>query len=186
MEEYDSGLQRGINALEEHAKLIGNVTIAWNTAQSLVFTIFSVASGMKYDNAVAVFFALKTDFAQRDITIAVLDSELTGKTPEVEKLRDRIKRPINKLNSLASERNAAIHTMWGYVHEEGDVKVAPQPSVKHHPSLKVDDAAAQMVRLEEKLGSVVDTLIRSLHELGEYRAWQNTPDPRTRGRKETR
>lgn len=185
-EPYDDPFAAQRAALDEHAKLIGNVTIAWNTAQSLVFAIFSVMSRIapESDNAAAIFFALKSDIAQRDITTAVIESELgTSAHPEHKKLAERLKRPIHKLNSLSAERNAAIHTMWSFVsgdeHENG--RVLPSSGVIHNPVLDINDAAGQFERLEAKLGSVIDALLSCLTEAREFRAWltsQDTPDPR--------
>src|SRR5216684_2202670 len=55
---------------EEHAAMIGRVAVAWNDVQFAVSQIFWLLSGMPQKRAHAVFFALRTDAAQRDITNA--------------------------------------------------------------------------------------------------------------------
>jgi hypothetical protein len=55
----------------EHAELIGRVSMAWNSIQYVIFLLFTKLSGLPADKAEAVFFTLKADTAQRDITAKV-------------------------------------------------------------------------------------------------------------------
>lgn len=120
-----------------HAMVIGMVTVAWNGAQENVFRLFHLLSGMPKPMAEAVFFSLKADSAQRDITRAVCEH-----TTELnEKYRQNAIDLIVKLDKLAGQRNAAVHTMWD---DDAARRGSITPSTKHaahHRSLKPDPTA---------------------------------------------
>jgi hypothetical protein len=109
----------------EHAALLGHVTLAWNDCQSMVLGIFHQLSGLTWDKAAAVFLALKSDQAQREITIALMGAVLN--TDNDSGMRDLGTRLIGTLGKMAGERNAATHTMW--------VTVLPERKVEPHPTL---------------------------------------------------
>src|SRR5262245_9976843 len=44
---------------EEHAALLGHVTLAWNDCHSIVLSIFHTLAGVSWENAYAIFLALK-------------------------------------------------------------------------------------------------------------------------------
>jgi hypothetical protein len=109
----------------EHAASIGRVTIAWNECQETVFHIFFLLSGMTWENAQAVFFALKSDATQREITIALLPASLA--TTNDEALRKKLTCLLNTLGRLSGQRNAATHQMW--------LVDAEKRSIHPHPSM---------------------------------------------------
>ena len=49
---------------DEHAALVGHVTLAWSNIHSEVFAIFSLLCGMEGRRSEAIFFALKSDASQ--------------------------------------------------------------------------------------------------------------------------
>ena len=63
---------------------------------------------MPAEEARDIFFDLKSDRLQRDITLAA------GKTALAEHpaLWERFETTLEKVNELAGERNAAVHTVW--------------------------------------------------------------------------
>jgi hypothetical protein len=94
--------------MTEHAQLIGSVVIAYNKVQWVIFVLFVALSGMPAEEARDIFFALKSDRLQRDITLAA------GKTALAEHpaLWERFETILENINELAGERNAAVDTMW--------------------------------------------------------------------------
>lgn len=88
--------------------LVGAITIVWNDAHEQVFRLFWYFSGMPKEQAEAVFFALKSDSAQRDVTEAVIERHPSYPSEHKQHALEWIK----KLGKKSSERNAATHTMW--------------------------------------------------------------------------
>ena len=59
-----------LDLMNEHATLIGSVVIAYNKIHWVISVLFVAFSGMPAEEARDVFFALKSDRLQRDITLA--------------------------------------------------------------------------------------------------------------------
>lgn len=87
--------------------------MAWNGAQEMLFLLFQRLTMAKPDISEGIFFALKSDAAQRDITIAAAKGALKGE--ENEATLKAIKSAIKRLGNLASERNETVHTMWHWL-----------------------------------------------------------------------
>lgn len=151
-------------ALNTHANVIGHVTISWNTTQSLVFAIFGSLSRLSHDEAQAIFFALKADTAQRDITrdlgkvVLAKDAALHSEFSSV----------FADLQTLSGERNAAIHTIWSVLANEG--KLMPAPFFPHHRSLQPERTAEQFAELNLKIGAIVDRLVHLFRKILIYSA----------------
>lgn len=94
--------------LGEHARLIGQVTIAWNDVHHLVYLTFEQLSGLSEEMAESLFFSLRSDAGQRDLTMAAARVALQA-DPERLKALTTI---INGVGKLAAIRNEAIHTAW--------------------------------------------------------------------------
>jgi hypothetical protein len=109
----------------EHAALLGHVTLAWNDCQSMVMQIFHTLSGTSWGQSTSVFLALKSDQSQRDITIALLLAVLDR--AEDDGMRQLGTSLVGQLGALAGERNAATHTMW--------ITVMPSRKVQPHPAI---------------------------------------------------
>ena len=118
----------------EHAAMLGRVTLVWNDCHYAVFLIFHVLSGMTWERSQAVFFSLKVDRAQRQATIALLKEVLSSDNDHG--MFETGKNLLNKLDSLADERNLATHTMWGVMMPEREI--TPHPHMRHHSLLKKD------------------------------------------------
>ena len=71
---------------DEHAALVGHVTLAWSNIHSEVFAIFSLLCGMEGRRSEAIFFALKSDASQRDITLAIINEVVS------EQIRNKAKK----------------------------------------------------------------------------------------------
>jgi hypothetical protein len=108
---------QGLNTFLSHARAqsprralraIGRVAAGWVDVNYLIYLLFVDFSGMPSEQAKDVFFALKADYAQRDITLAAGQAAL-AKHPD---LWESFRRLIKEIGGLAGERNAAVHTMW--------------------------------------------------------------------------
>jgi hypothetical protein len=140
-----------LDLMNEHATLIGSVVIAYNKVQHLIFVLFVAFSGMPDEQASDVFFALKSDRSQRDIALAAGKTAL-AKHPT---LWERFKTTIEKINDLAGERNAAVHTMWAIDWQYWGLalyspKIGVAPGAIPHKRLS-DDFPAQCAELNRKL-----------------------------------
>jgi hypothetical protein len=138
----------------EHAALLGHVTLAWNDCQSMVMQIFHTLSGTSWVQSTSVFLSLKSDQSQRDITIALLLAVLdrAGDDP----IRQLGTSLVGQLGSLAGERNAATHTMWITVMPSR--KVEPHPAIPKPKMLK-PDFKSQFENLTQKLRKLFRELL---------------------------
>ncbi len=98
----------GANSYMAACTLLGSITIVWNDAHEQVFKLFWYFSGMPKPQAEAVFFSLRADSSQRDITKAVIKKHQSYPDEHKQHALDWLK----KLDKRASERNAITHTMW--------------------------------------------------------------------------
>jgi hypothetical protein len=155
--------KRRVDPVAAHAELLGRVTIAWNRLQYIFFLIFTALSGMPVGKAQAVYFTLKADTAQRDITAKVAAVALKSRPV----LLERFTKIMKAVNDLAGQRNAATHTIWDI--EETSGMVEPTPGAKHHGSLE-EDFADQFRRLEASLGRHYSDLVELQREFPQPRA----------------
>jgi hypothetical protein len=121
--------------IAEHAALIGRVTIAWNDLNHILGYLFRLFSGMPEDKATAIYFAPKSDTTQRAVLKAVAEIALKPH-PDI---WQPFKKSLDRINGLAGERNAAIHTSW--VVSFPSLKFVPAASIPLHGSLKPDFVA---------------------------------------------
>jgi hypothetical protein len=110
---------------EQHATLLGHVTLVWNDCQYMVFSIFHTLSGVSWGKASAIFLALRSDRDRREITLALMKQVLSTKNDEP--MREKGTELLGQLAALAGERNLATHTMW--------VTVMPEREIQPHPAL---------------------------------------------------
>lgn len=149
-------------ALEDLSERIGNVTISWNSCQEMLFMIFWRLTAMPHEAATGIFFTLKSDSTQRDITGALVKARLSDRPTLKKELLDN----IEKLNKLAGERNAAIHTMWD--NAGGLQNIVPSRMVtKHNGKLEKEEFLIQFLRLTIALDKIQICLIESFWEITE-------------------
>lgn len=120
-------------ALANQSLIIGAVTIAWNEACEAVFLLFWLLSGMQKDMAEAIFFSLRSDAAQRDVSRAVC----THTTAIPDEWKQLALEGLQRLDRLAGNRNAAIHTMWDKCIRAYEIVSASQdkpPEPNHRPT----------------------------------------------------
>jgi hypothetical protein len=134
--------------LGENALLIGRVTMQWTTIQAAIAQLFRRLSGLDASRSEAIFFAVKSDSSQRDMTLALARIALN----EHHELLRRLIKLFNLLGDLSGERNAVTHAMWAVKMPEG--RVTPMPRRGQHRRLKIEDHRAQF-----------DTLLRDLSQM---------------------
>jgi hypothetical protein len=137
---------------KELAASIGRITMSWGDIHFALFQLFTTATGMPKEAAEAIFFSLRTDAAQRDITAAAC------RTAFPEDLYGRINNAIKRVGGLAGERNVAIHAMWATHYPSG--QVTPSPWVHGPFLLKKDDFDNQFAELQETLKNLFRELLR--------------------------
>lgn len=101
-------MSKSLETIEPLATAIGHMTIAWNHCQSYVFLIFDKALNADILRAKAIFFALRNDGAQREVTLAVLKEALLPDAYEV------AKKTLSDFGKIAGRRNDLIHAMWHF------------------------------------------------------------------------
>jgi hypothetical protein len=152
---------------DEHAALVGHVTLAWSNVHSQVFRIFALLCDPIGKRSEAVFFALKSDASQREITLAVINETLS------EPLRKRARVIFGRINRLAGERNLAAHTMWATLMPTG--RVIPNPSVRKPPRLE-DDFERQFQALNGKLRELFRELMQFNHDAADEMNKRGVPN----------
>jgi hypothetical protein len=95
--------------LDKHAELIGHVVVSWNEVHWFMYVLFATFSGMPEQQARDVFFSIRSDASQRELTLAAGKFALAGRPHLWARLQD----VMSAIDKLAGERNAAVHTMWG-------------------------------------------------------------------------
>lgn len=133
---------------------IGQITMQWTTIQVAISYLFRRLSGLDKARAETIFFGVKSDTSQREITLSLArlvlrhEPELLAK---LEKIFDRIGR-------YSGERNAAAHALWVVKLPEG--QVMPYPTPGQHRRLKMDEHEKQFERLLANLGKVFRDLLQ--------------------------
>jgi hypothetical protein len=147
---------------EDHAALLGRVTLAWNDCHYMVLLIFNTLSDEGWEKACTTFFEQPSDHNKRGITQTrikeVLNTENDGQ------MREKGTQLLDNLAKLAVERNLATHTMWASVPIHtmwtiGTLKneIRPHPAVPKPENLE-EDFESQFTSLTTKLGSLLREL----------------------------
>jgi hypothetical protein len=138
-------LRRSEAIKDQLALLIGRMNISWNDVQTVVFHLFQQMSGMTWSAADAIFFSIRSDSAQRDVTAALAKVALEDKPVELERLITL----LNTVGKRAAERNAAIHTAW--IVDAGATDPRPYMRMNAPKALR-PDVRKQFSELNENLG----------------------------------
>ena len=149
--------------IEEHAALLGRVTLAWNDCHYMVLWIFHTLSGVSWEKACATFFEQNSDHNRRGITLTRMKEALNTKNDEL--MLEKGTELLDNLTNLAVERNLATHTMWASapIHTmwtTGTPKneIRPHPAVPRPKNLE-EDFKSQFTSLTTKLGSLLRELV---------------------------
>lgn len=92
------------------AQSIGELNLAWTSAHDFVYRIFEDVTGLTEAQARGIFFSIRSDALQREITKKVVRATLTDSDDDnpVEKLSHA----LGRLGGHATARNETIHSMW--------------------------------------------------------------------------
>jgi hypothetical protein len=163
--------KRRADPIAAHAELIGRVAMAWNSVQYMIFLLFTRLSGLSPSKAEAIFFALKADAAQRDITSELAAVALKARPP----LLARCNTILRDIGKRAGERNAATHTIW----EVGAAgAITPTQGVRVHTKLRAD-FTVQFRELESALRQHYADLVALQATFPLRRASPGRAQPRT-------
>jgi hypothetical protein len=153
---------------EDHAALLGRVTLEWNNCHLMILRIYHTLSGADWDKACAEYFEQNSDHNRRGITQTRIKEVLNTKNDEP--MREKGKQLLDSLEKLSDERNLATHTMWAMVPTHtmwtiGTLKneVRPHPAVPLPEKLE-EDFESQFRSLTTKLRSLLREL--QLYESG--------------------
>ncbi len=126
--------------------------MAWTDVQLLVFLIFWRLMSSEVDKSEAIFFALRSDHAQRQVT-KQLARVLLSRWPDTV---ERVVAAINKAGGAAGSRNAVIHALWVTNHPDLSVSIWPGTS-----SLEGKDVKTE---IEKSIGEF-DNISHELHRV---------------------
>jgi hypothetical protein len=136
----------------QHAAMLGHVSVAWNDVHWMLYRIFDVLSSMPTHQSQAVFFAIKADSTQRDVVQALAKVSLRSHSELLTQFTELMK----QIGRIAGDRNAALHTMWATHYPSR--RVTPSPWVPRHGAL-ADDYQTQFTKITEDLRNIFRELI---------------------------
>jgi hypothetical protein len=148
--------------IEDHAALLGRVTLAWNDCHYMVLLIFNTLSDEGWEKACTTFFEQPSDHNRRAITQTRIKEVLNTKNDEP--MREKGTQLLDALYKLAKERNLATHTMWASVPIHTMLTVGtPKNEIRPHPAVPTpenleEDFESQFRSLTTKLGSLLRKL----------------------------
>jgi hypothetical protein len=150
------------NVIEEHAALLGRVTLAWNDCHYMVLLIFNTLSDEGWEKACATFFDQKYDHNRRGIVGTRMKKVLKSINDKL--MLEKGTQLLEDLENLTLERNLATHTMWASVPIQTMWTIGtPNNEIRPHPAVPTpinleQDFKSQFTSLTTKLG----TLLRDL------------------------
>ena len=140
--------------------MIGRVTVSWGDIHYAVFQLFVELTGMPNALAESIFFTLRSDATQRDITAAAAKQVLS------EDLFNRVSAVFKQIAGAAGERNVAIHAMWATHYPSGDI--TPNPWVTGPRLLRKEEFDKQFAKLEERLKDLFRDVLRLQPDVKAY------------------
>lgn len=141
----------------EHAELLGQVTLGWNQTVFKLLQIFVHLTGIGGPLADAIFFSHQSDRAQRNLIVRTAEAVSVG-----EDHLSRLKKLLNRLDKIATQRNLATHTIFGLSMFDPDTHewrptVVPALTPAQDKRLE-KDFRGQFQRLDRDLRSVLQDL----------------------------
>ena len=162
---------------QEHAALVGSVTLAWNRTVHQLLRIFTHFTGVESPVADAIFFSPQSDGAQRRLIKRVLD--VVGLSNDH---RDMLNKLLKRLNEVSTKRNLATHVIFGITaFDQATGAWAPKviPVLNPPQDARLHTDFARQFREAE---STLDAIYRELehwlvHTPFPERAWGGPPMP---------
>ena len=159
--------------LDKHAADVGHVAIAWNGLHDVLGQLFSVViSPHSRSAAIAAWGAIVSDRSKRDMLKATVLKRFEDNEKELRWVAD-VEWLLGHITPLEDRRNNAVHAAYGFVLEEGAIKVAPSTWNGNPRSWKLRDkdlglefksCAAHIKSLTEfRSGFDFDSLVNAWH-----------------------
>jgi len=107
-----------------YVRAVGEVVLAWNAMHDLLAELFWVVTGIPNGKIpLDIWHSIKNDWSQRDILRATTNAAFAGESGEHRRIREEIKWLLDRINSLAEQRNNAIHAPLIFVRQSTDPSV---------------------------------------------------------------
>ena len=168
----------GAQEWQEHATLVGHVTLSWNRTVHQLLRIFVHLTGIESPLAEAIFFSPRSDSAQRRLIREVAKAvELND-----DSLKD-LEKIFRKLDKASTGRNLAAHMIFGITMFDPETgawgaKVVPALPTTQDPRLAAD-FAEQFRMVDEQLSGIYQDLESwLLHAPIPDRSWGTPPYPK--------
>lgn len=161
----------------EHAALIGAVTLAWNRTVYQLLRVFTHLTGVESPVADAIFFSPQSDSSQRRLIRRVAEAVGLAKADQ-----DALNKLLSRLDKVSTGRNLATHVIFGVTAFDRATgiwgpKVVPALSPPQDHRLQ-DDFASQFRKVERDLGNIFQDLEHWLmYTPFPARAWGGPPLP---------
>ncbi len=143
---------------DEISQLVGKINIEWGDLQFYVYSIFV---HLMEDNVLAaepIFFGIRSDATQRNITASLADTVLKY-TAGAEALRKDTKDLFAEIGKLGGRRNDAIHAMWIFSLPQ------PTPLGGSSPRLRGANVKDELVKTHEDIRATTWKLMALLKRL---------------------
>lgn len=163
---------------QEHAALVGAVTLAWNQTVHQLLRVFCHLTGLESPLAEAIFFSPQSDSAQRNLIKRV--AAAVGLADGDRKTLDKL---LKRLEVASRGRNLATHMIFGITAFDQDTgiwgpKVVPSLTPPQDSRLEAD-FTAQFRKVEHELAAIHRDLEHWLgHTPFPDRPWGGPPFPR--------
>lgn len=161
MDEIQNTFSQGEAEWRQLYEKIGHIVVMINTAHWCVFEMMGILLNTSRDDTTPIYYSLKADSAQRDLTLAIAADRLS--LPSEEDLLKRLGKAINDLGTASGTRNAFIHTHWSMVHSSGQRSFTFEG--KPHPKLDFADPVGQATRFTVTLDDIIGRLLALCDEL---------------------
>ena len=161
MDEIQNTFHQGEAEWRQLYEKIGHIVVMINTAHWCVFEMMGILLNSSRDDTTPIYYSLKADSAQRDLTLAIAADRLT--LPGEQDLLKRVSKAINDLGVAGGTRNAFIHTHWSMVHSGGGRSFTFEG--KPHPKLDFADPIGQATRFTVILDEIIERLLTCVTSL---------------------
>jgi hypothetical protein len=118
---------------------LGQLALAWNGLHEMLAFLFCSVMGGGYTNQfLAIWHALKSDRAQREILLAATKNYVSGAVPP--KFYEDIEWVCKRADALEDARNDALHSpLWAYQRGPDNIIVMPVTGLGHVRAQKLFD-----------------------------------------------
>ena len=148
---------------DELALRIGHLTFLWNDVHFFVYTIFVRLMGGDYARSDTIFFGLRNDNSQRQITDKLAKTVLASN----EDISKKITSFLSLLGHLAGRRNAFIHAMWvgRHLDKPGEVFEASSPGLANKDVREeIDDLLSTCTRLADEAAELDQLVEKAMNK----------------------